>query len=108
MGAHSKDIFPEESVSQDRRADLEQEMFANDYRRKERFKSHFSFILIFFLYLASSIVALMVFCWAYHFLLPQSWYFLSNERIHEIQNMLFAGLISQAIPYISTYLKKQG
>lgn len=107
MAEHKRDIFPEVSVPQDRGADLEQEMFANDYIRKEKFKSHFSRILIFFLYLASSIVGSMVFCWAYHFLLPHTWYFLPNDRIHEIQNMLFAGLVSQAIPYISSYLKKQ-
>jgi len=70
-------------------------------------KSHFARILIAFLYLASSIVGAMIFCWAYHFLSPQKWYFLSDDRIHEIQNMLFAGLVSQAIPYISSYLKKQ-
>lgn len=108
MTNHTKDTFPEIVVAQDKAADLEQEAFANDYKRKEKFKSHFSGILIFFLYFASSIVAVMVFCWAYHFFSPNSWYFLSNERVHEIQNMLFAGLVSQAIPYISTYLKKQG
>jgi hypothetical protein len=108
MANHTKDTFPEIAVPQDRGADLEQEMFANDYRRKERFKSHFALILIFFLYLASSIVAVMVFCWAYHFFSPNNWYFLSNERVSEIQSMLFAGLVSQAIPYMSSYLKKQG
>lgn len=64
-------------------------------------------ILIFFLYLASLIVAGMVGCWAYHFLMPDYSHFLSSDRVREIQNMLFAGLVSQAIPYISHYLKKQ-
>lgn len=92
----------------DRKENLEYQLFESDHKRKENFKSHFSRILIFFLYLASSIVGSMVFCWAYHFLSPNNWYFLSNERIHEIQNMLFAGLVSQAIPYMSAYLKRQG
>lgn len=102
-----KDDFLEYN-NNDLKENLEYQLFESDHKRKENFKSHFARILIFFLYLASTIVGLMVFCWSYHFLSPNNWYFLSNERVHEIQNMLFAGLVSQAIPYISTYLKRQG
>lgn len=107
MKSPNEDTFHENPVPHDGKAMSEQAMFSNDHMRKEKFKSHFSRILIVFLYVASIIVLSMVIIWAYHFLLPEKCYFLSDDRYHEIQNMLFAGLVSQAIPYISTYLKKQ-
>jgi uncharacterized membrane protein SpoIIM required for sporulation len=107
MMEHIEETYISESTVGDQKSSLEFQMYENDHKRKENFKNHFSRILIVFLYLASIIVASMIICWSYHFLAPEHLYFLSNERFREIQSMLFAGLVSQAIPYISHYLKKQ-
>jgi uncharacterized membrane protein SpoIIM required for sporulation len=107
MMEHIEETYASETTVSDQKSSLEFQMYENDYKRKEKFKNHFSRILIFFLYLASTIVAGMVICWSYHFLAPEYLYFLSNDRFREIQSMLFAGLVSQAIPYISRYLKKE-
>jgi hypothetical protein len=96
-----------EDFSQDRKSALEAEYYENEHKRKENFRKQFSWILISVLWISSFIVLSMTFIWFYHFLSPEHWHFLSADRVQEIQHMLFAGLVSQAIPYISSYLKKQ-
>lgn len=98
----SKDKIPIDKI-----ASLEAEYYENEYKRKENFRKNFSFILITALWISSGIILSMAVVWFWHLLSPDYWHFLTLQRVHEIQNMLFAGLVSQAIPYISSYLKKQ-
>jgi uncharacterized membrane protein SpoIIM required for sporulation len=107
MMEHIEETYVSETAVSDQKSSLEFQMYENEHKRKEKFKNHFSRILIVFIYLASLIVLGMIGCWSYHFLTPDSIHFLSSDKVKEIQNMLFAGLVSQAIPYLSQYLKKQ-
>lgn len=81
---------------------LEEDAAKKEHGRDQRFKEHFSCAALIIMWLSLTIVSLMAFIWAYHFLTP--WHFLDHTQVDKIQSMLFSGIIASVA---QTYIKKR-
>jgi hypothetical protein len=89
------------AVYQDTKADAEALVFGKrnydeeakeaDHDRREKVRTHLlnAVILVFWLLVALAITAIFAFAW--HYLTPVKWAFLSQQQLDKVQTMLFSG-----------------
>ncbi len=83
-------------------AKLEANSLENDGKRKEGFKSHLHKIVIVFMYVAAFLVGCLFVIRVWHFALPESCCWLNEDKLHDIERIIFS---SAFITALSFYLK---
>lgn len=91
--AGSRDLAERESVAY-AAGTLEDIEKQNQHARREEFRKHFGYAVIFLLWFSFTVVLIAGINWSYHLLAPESWHFLAPSQVDRIQNILFGSVIS--------------
>ncbi len=85
--------------------DLEGEARKNAHERGEKIKNHVSRAAVMFFWFAIIILFIMAFSWSWHLLTPIEWHYLADEKVNQIQTIIFSGALASIVPaYAKKYL----
>lgn len=65
----------------------------NHHKRAEAYRMHIHYIAIAGIYLVTSVVFAMILIRTYHFLIPESYRWLSEVQLRDLERIIFSGLI---------------
>lgn len=86
------------------REQIENEAFAAEAKRSEAFRDHFERLAVFSLYLIWAVIVSIAITWLWHLLLPESYWWLTEQQIQHIQAVLTGGVIAGIA---SSHLKRR-
>ncbi len=74
-----------------------------DFNRGQSYKAHIHYIFIGFMYIIAFVFVIMLLIRAYDFVAPDNWRWLSEREDHDLERIVFSGII---LSFASKYLKK--
>lgn len=75
--------------------DIAAEARNREHDRTEVFRDHFELIAIITLYVVAACLAILLFCWLAHIVLPQRCQWMSKEQIGKVQGLVTGSVIAR-------------
>ena len=95
------DVTPKVEVSSV--AQYEQEAFVKKHKRDEKTKDHLHYVFVALIWVAFLSFIAVFFIRVLHFVLPDSWQWLSEDQVQGIDKLIFSGAIGG---FIGRYFKR--
>lgn len=97
------DLAERESQALSNERDLEKEATERDHDRQQQLKDYLLAIIKIGIFVIAMLLILGVVIWGYHLITPQSWHWLTENQLVEIQKLMTSALLAIVI---SDYAKK--
>ncbi|TFL16018.1 hypothetical protein [Jannaschia formosa] len=92
----------------DSKAKAETKYWGNDKKLKDAktwadaaWARSYGFVVIILLVVFSVLFAGSLLAWSLHYLLPESWHWLSDEQLSKIQSVLFSGSLGGVLSFVA-------
>lgn len=87
--------------------ELEKQANEKKFKRRERFKDHFEWSLLIFLWGITALIAITTLIWTFHLIAPNSWCWLNKEGIERLQTILVSGFGGVLYTIVSKNIKNR-